>query len=194
MSQNILEILKTRRSHFRKEFTGNKVENSVIDYLLECAHQAPTHKLTYPWHFKVFHKESLQDFTNTLLEITLKDSLSDPMAEAKAEKIAKIPDEVSHVIAICMKRDEALRVPEIEEVCAVACAVQNMYLGLLNFDNVGGYWSTGAIAFSPNIHSFLKLSTNDKCLGFFYVGHIANKRTQAGRPPVQNHVEWMRNN
>lgn len=190
MSFDILEILKTRRSHFRKEFSGQTVDNSVIDYLLECAHQAPTHKLTYPWRFKVFHKESLQSLVNKFLEITIKNSPSDPLTKAQVEKIAKIPHEASHIIAICMKRDEALRVPEIEEICAVACAVQNIYLGLLNFKHVGGYWSTGTLAHSMEVHSYLNLSEQDKCLGFFYVGHIENKRTQANRPHATDYIDW----
>jgi nitroreductase len=187
----IIDTLKQRRSHFRKEFNGKKVNSDVIDYLIECAHQAPSHKLTYPWRFKVFSGNSLKDWSQKVIEIYKTNTPIELQNEMQIQKMKDIPSEVSHVIALCMKRDEAARVPEIEEVCAVACAIQNIYLGLLDFPNVGGFWSTGNGTFSPQMHEYLNLAVNDKCLGFFMIGSVSIKRTMASRPDVSEFVEWI---
>jgi len=189
---DILSLLKKRRSHFRKEFTGKQIEDEKINYLLECAQQAPSHKLTLPWYFKVFSKQSLESLTNELLRIDriYRDN-EDPNKETIEGKIKSIPQDTSHVIAICMKRDPAKRVPEWEEIAAVACAVQNMYIGALQWPEVGVYWGTGNHFSSVELHAYLHLKEEDKCLGFFFIGEVTNKRYQASRPPISLNSEWL---
>ncbi|MCO6494610.1 MAG: nitroreductase [Bacteroidetes bacterium] len=192
MDIDILEILKSRRSHFRKEFTGERVSDDIIKYLLDCAHQAPTHKLTFPWFFKVFSENSLQKLCDEILKIHLNSfPQSNEIEDTRIQKIKQIPSEVSHIIAVCMIRDKERRVPEIEEICAVACAVENIYIGLLNFPNIGGYWCTGNGASTEQMHHYLNLSKEDKCLGFFMIGKINNRRTRSNRPLVDSYTEWI---
>ena len=54
------------------------------------------------------------------------------------------PFNVSHMILIGMKRQARpdKRLPEWEEICAVAMSVQNMHLMLTSLSQVGGFWSS----------------------------------------------------
>ena len=187
----IIELLKTRRSHFVKEFTGETIPKSEIDYLLACANWAPSHRLTYPWHFVVFTDNSLHMLCNKMEEIYLEKTDSDKINPESIRKIQEIPQKASHVIAICMKRDKEKRIPEVEEICATACAVQNMYLGLLDIELTGGYWSTGNGTFTAQMHQFLNLENEDKLLGFFILGKLKSKRTHANRPDWNENVKWF---
>lgn len=189
---DILDILKQRRSHFRREFTGQKIENDKINYLLACAQQAPSHKSTFPWYFKVFSNESLHALSEEMLRIDRIYRNSEDTNKANVEeKIRTIPADTSHLIAVCLKRDEAKRVPEWEELAAVACAVQNIYLGSLQWPEMGLYWGTGNHYSSKEMHDYLNLSEEDKCMGFLYIGTVSKKRTQANRPPVSQNSEWI---
>lgn len=185
----ILEILKQRRSHFIKEMNGNSVPKEVIETLIESAHQAPSHKLTYPWHFMIFEGSAKQKLLKKSLEIMTQTPGSDP--NKIQQKIEAIQKQSACIIGILLKRDPMERVPLTEEICAVSCAVQNMYLALLDFEHVGGYWSTGLGTFSNEMHAYLGLKENDLCLGFFIVGEITQKRTASNRPPYTQHREWV---
>ena len=55
-------LVRQRRSVFPKDYTGEKVDDSIILQLLENANWAPTHKLTEPWRFKVFCGDGLKRF------------------------------------------------------------------------------------------------------------------------------------
>ena len=47
-------LIRNRRSHFPKEFSGQKLPDNLILTALENADTAPSHKLTLPWRFAVF--------------------------------------------------------------------------------------------------------------------------------------------
>lgn len=186
---SINEFLRSRRSTFLANYTGEKVSNTLIKDILENASYAPTHKLTEPWRFKVFSGIGLEKLCNKMAEIYQQNTSKDLFSQEKYNKFGEMAKKVSHCIAICMHRDEAERVPEIEEICAVACAVQNIYLSV-NAYNLGGYWSTGNGTFSPEMHQFLELGNKDRCLGFFYIGISNKEKTLAKRSPIDTKIEW----
>ena len=62
----------------------------------------------------------------------------------------------SHIIAVGVKRDPKKSVPEIEEIGAVFCAIQNMYLTATAY-GVGAYLSTGGITYFEEAKTFFGL-------------------------------------
>ncbi len=193
MQQNLFDInvfLRSRRSTFVTNYTGEKIADNLIKDILENATYAPTHKLTEPWHFKVFADSGLTKLFAKQADIYKENTEIALFSEEKYNKFLENAKKVSHVIAICMKRDVAERVPEIEEICAVACAVQNIYLSVTAYQ-LGGYWSTGGGAFSAEMHKFLELGEKDRCLGFFYLGITNKEQTQAKRSPIETKTEWF---
>ena len=89
-----------------------------------------------------------------------------------------------------MKRSGETKIPEIEEVAAVACAVQNMYLSTTVY-GIGGYWTTGGITYMDNAKSFFGLNSEDKLLGFFYLGYVAIPAVPSTRKPLSEKVVWV---
>lgn len=53
-----------------------------------------------------------------------------------------------------MKRTTNKNIPEVEDIEAVACAVQNMYLSVTAY-GLGGYWTTGGVTYKEEAKSFL---------------------------------------
>jgi nitroreductase len=95
-------------------------------------------------------------------------------SEEKYKKLARRPTECSHVIALCMKRDEKARIPVVEEIEAVAMAVQNMYLTTFAL-GLAGYWSSGGMTYHPAMKELFKLGEEDQFLGFFMLGKPKDK-------------------
>ena len=88
------------------------------------------------------------------------------------------------------KRQEEEKIPEIEEIEAVACAIQNLHLSCTAY-GLGGFWSTPKVIYSEEMTSFLGLSSRDKCLGIFYVGYPDIEWPQAHRRPLEYNTTWI---
>lgn len=97
----------------------------------------------------------------------------------------------SHVIGIGMKRNAAKKLPEVEEIMATACAVQNMFLTATAY-GLGSYWSTAGITYFEEAKRYFQLDNNDKLLGFFYLGCIVKSDCMPSkRRPIREKVRWV---
>ena len=171
--ENITNDVKTinlaianRRSIYPQTYTDEVIHDHIMDSILENASWAPSHRQTRPWHFVVFSGNGLQKLANFQSSLYKKQTPTDKFEEKKFQNLLTKPLQCSHIIAICMKRDKKQSVPEIEEIEAVACAVQNMHLSASS-QGIGGYWGTGGITYMEEAKSFFDLSKDDKLLGFF---------------------------
>lgn len=188
---NVNELMRNRRSVFQNQYTGEKVDNAIVKQMLENSNWAPTHKLTEPWRFIVFTGEGIQKLA--VLQSDLYKRLTTADGSFKEERYQNLltkPSLSSHIIVVCMKRDEKKSVPEIEEIGAVFCAVENMHLTATAY-GVGGYLSTGGITYFEEAKELFGLGTDDKLIGFFHVGRIKNTLAEGRRRPLEEKVTWV---
>src|SRR5579871_1390855 len=165
------ELIKSRRSVFPKQFVpGKHIPDEIILQILENANWAPTHKFTEPWRFTVFSGEGLKKFAKFQASLYKKNA-GDKFKEMQYEKLLATPLLASHIISIGMKRSIEIPIPEFEEIAAVSCAVQNIYLSTTAY-GIGGYWTTGGATFDEEAKTFFGLGKADKLLGFFYLGYV----------------------
>ena len=185
------QLIRHRRSVYPVQYSGEMVPRPIIEEMLENANWAPTHKLTEPWRFMVFSGDGLKKLAGFMADLYKKVTTADgTFQEKKHEKLLSKPLLASHVISIGMKRDEQERIPEMEEVASVACAVQNMYLTAAAH-GVGCYWGTGGITYFEEAKPFFGLGPNDKLMGFFYVGMTNSRWPQGRRKPIEDKVAWV---
>jgi len=189
--QQINRIIKTRRSVFNALYTDEEVDDHIIRQMLENANWAPTHKFTEPWRFTVFKgagREKLGAFQADIYEqVTRADGT---YQQKKHDNLRQKPLTASHVIAIGMKRDPEHQIDKVEEIAAVACAVQNMYLTATAY-GVGCYWSTGGVTYFEEAKSFFGLEGEDELMGFMFVGMPKKWPVNGKREPVINKVTWV---
>lgn len=193
MKYNLSEIsavIRQRRSVTPESFTDRKVHREQLELILNNAIWAPTHGMTQPWRFKVFMGEGRSKLQQFLPE--LYKSATDPLKfkQVKYDRLVQRLNHVSAIIMICMERDRTGKIAEIEEVEAVACAVQNMMLTCTAY-GLGCYWSSPSYIYSDSMKSFLGLQTEDKCLGIFYVGYPSSTPPDSHRKPLEYVTEWM---
>ncbi|MEP7278862.1 MAG: nitroreductase [Bacteroidota bacterium] len=184
-------LIQTRRSTFPKQYLpGKQIDDAIIDQLLENANWAPTHKQTEPWRFTVFTGEGLKTFAGLQASV-YKNAAGSAYKEENFQKLLATPLLASHIISIGMKRHADKNIPELEEIAAVACAVQNMYLTAAAY-NIGCYWTTGGVTFNEAAKPFFDLEPADKLMGFFYTGVIAQASPPGKRGPVQEKTKWIK--
>lgn len=185
------DIIKNRRSYYPRQYEkGKAVPDEVIWQILENANRAPNHKQTEPWRFKVFSGEGLQYFAELQAGI-YQEYAGEAYNEVRYQKLLEYPKLSSHVIAIGMRRNEKEILPEIEEIAAVACAVENMFLSVTAY-GLGSYWTTAGITYFEQAKAHFGLGEKDKLLGFFFIGYVAIPyKSLSRREPIQSKVEWI---
>lgn len=188
--ENLNELIHQRRAYFHKMYTDQPIDKSVIDQVIENANWAPTHKRTEPWRFKIFHSlSSRQRFAAFIAQDYTSNTPAEMYSELKMKDAAEKPVIAGCTIAIIMQRDPKLSLPEWEEIAAVACAVQNMWLTCTAL-GIGCYWASPG--FINRIDSFLELEAGQKCLGLFYMGHLKSEaQAPAIRTPIDSKIAWM---
>lgn len=188
---DIRALIKDRRSIKPEDFKPRKVLDDQLKEILNSARWAPTHGMTEPWHFVIFQERALNDLGLFMANNYKSFTESENFSQKKYEKLLQRPLLSSVVIAICMKRQEVEKIPEIEEIEAVACSIQNMHLTATAY-GLGGYWSSGKVSYSEEMKSFLKIKSKDKCLGLFYLGYPKIEWPKSHRKPLEYKTEWRK--
>lgn len=189
--EQINHLIQNRRSIYPAMFSGETVDRKIIEQMLENANWAPTHRMTEPWRFTVFSGEGLKKLAEFQSELYKKLTPEEDFKESKFKKLADKPLLCSHIIAIGMKRDPKAKVPEVEEVESVACAVQNMYLTATAY-GVGCYWGSGGITYREEANDFFGLGPQDHLLGFLYIGMPKNGWPEGNRmTEAAEKVRWV---
>lgn len=190
--EEINQVIRNRRSVYPKDYTGAVVPEAIINQMLENANWAPNHKLTEPWRFVVYSSEGLKKLA------AFQSECYKQVTEAKGTyqedrflALRTKPMESSHIIAIGMKRDATKCLPEWEELGAVFCAVQNMYLTATAY-GAGCYLSTGGITNFEEAKPFFGLGTDDKLCGFLHVGMPKGAVPDGRRKSIADKVMWVK--
>jgi len=162
---------RTRRTVKPPQMDGaREVSRDLLCEMLEDAHWAPTHGLTQPWRFHVFTGDSRALLADTLQ--ALYDKITPP-AEAKPDKRAKLRDNplaAPVVIAVAAYVEPGGKISELDELCATACAVQNLTLSAHQHGLVS-FWATPPVASSPGFLATLGLDSAHRSLGLVFLGY-----------------------
>jgi nitroreductase len=181
-------LARRRRSIFPNMYNERPISRAIIEQILENANWAPTHQKTEPWRFRVFLGDSRERLSEYLSSWYSANTPADRFSEIKMEKMRQNPLRSACVIAICMARDPKERVPEWEELAAVACAVQNMWLSCAAY-GIGSYWSTPPAILEAG--EFLDLGPGERCLGLFYMGYHDMPEIPGQRGPISEKTIWL---
>lgn len=182
----IFDLIKKRRSVFPAQYNTTPIARADIEKILEAANWAPNHKKTEPWRFKVLTGTTKVDLGQFLAK-KYEETAIKPK-QIKIKKLLENPKKAAAIIAICMQRDPKQRIPEWEEIAAVAMAVQNMWLCCTEM-GIGSYWSSPALI--NHMDAFFDFNEGEKCLGFFYMGYYDVDVVEGERTPIADKVVWL---
>jgi nitroreductase len=150
------------------KLTGPGPTPAELRDLVEAAARAPDHGRLRPWKFIVLDAELREKFT--LAAAAAKrarlPAMTDDEFAAEREKISRSPTIV--VIACVLRRDQT-KIPEIEQVVAVAAAAENFFLAAHDL-GYGVMWKTGAAAYDPGVKAELGLAADDHIVAIMHLG------------------------
>lgn len=184
----VQQLMRNRRSVYPNMFTEcREIPRETLLEILENANWAPNHRKTEPWRFHIFTGGSRQSLSEYLGQYYLQHTPTEKQSSAKHKRTMQKPLQSSAAIAICMKRDPAERLPEWEEIAAVAMGVQNLWLSL-SAHGLAGYWSSPKAM--RDAAGFLGLAEGEQCLGVFYLGYHEGPLPQAEREAITDKITW----
>jgi nitroreductase len=181
-----LEAIHTRRSV--PKVKPDPLPRELVEKLLDAAVQAPNHYRNRPWRFVVLtgpERERLGEVMARSLKQG-KPDLADSALEIERAKPLRAPV----LIAVGVDKPDDPRVLEIENVCAVGAAVENLLLAAHAL-GLGAMWRTGPAARDPLVKQFLGFVPEQHLLGFVYVGHPDLQPEPAERASFADRVVWM---
>lgn len=172
-----MSIFRTRRSIKPALMDASReVPGEVVMELLEDAHWAPTHGLTQPWRFQVFTGAARERLAHGMQVLYDRVTPADARIADKRAKLGLAPRLAPVVIAVAARVDPNGNIPELEEIAATACAVQNLMLSA-HERGIGSYWSTPPVTLTPDFATWLGLDASHRMLGLVYLGYA-----RAGTP------------
>jgi len=160
----MLELIARRYSSVRLEHPGPDLIE--LDQILTAAVAGPDHRRLRPWRFTVFTGESRLEFGDLLAQ-----RIAELTPDQDPSRLARERDRLlrAPVVVAVGAVVEPQVTPAIEQVCAVAAAVQNLLLAATAL-GYGSIWRTGWACRDDRVKDLLELREQDYLLGFIYLG------------------------
>ncbi len=172
--------------------TGERPTREQIERILEAATHAPNHHKVEPWRFFVLGGKTrveLGEIMRASLAARMEETTSDK-ARALLDKERNKPLRSPIVIVVAAEHPTQPKVLDIENVEAVAAAVENM---LLTIEEMGlaAQWRTGDAAYDPRVKQWLGLAPEDHIVAFLYLGYPAIPHIERHPTPVAEKTTWL---
>ncbi|MDB5277269.1 MAG: nitroreductase [Ferruginibacter sp.] len=184
------DIIKNRRSIKPAMFNGNKIPHEQIEQLLELADWAPPHTFSEPWRFVVYSGKKVNDFSRQHALLYQQFTLAEKFMKGKFDSIIANGEKSSHLIVCIMKRSNE-KIPAMEELAAVSCAVQNILLGAQALD-IATLWSTGGMILHPAMKNYFQLNEQDHILGILFLGKTNEHNEGHRKIALSEKVVWQK--
>ncbi len=186
---HVFDLIKRRRSIGK--MTGERPSRQQIERLLEAATHAPNHHKVQPWKFIVLAGKAREELGAVMAE-----SLARRLEETSSDKAQALLNKERNkllrspvVIVVVAEPPQQPKVLEIENIEAVAAAVQNM---LLTAEEMGlaCMWRTGDTAYDPCVKQWLGLAPDDHIVSLLYVGYPAIPRLERNPITFSEKTTW----
>lgn len=185
---DITALMRDRRSISPEQFSSRRVHKEQIELMLTNATWAPTHGMTQPWRFTVYVGDGMKAIGPKLSE-WYQTYAGDKFSQKKFDTLKQRGERVTAMITIGMEPDPNGRIKALEEIEAVACAVQNLHLTATAY-GIGGFWSSPGFIYQPEVRDYVGLSERGQLLGLFYLGYPAGDWPISHRKPLEYVTTW----
>jgi nitroreductase len=186
---SITAVIRRRRTIKPQQFSDQAIDETVVREILQNANWAPTHGMTEPWRFSIYTGEARRRLAEFLAATYRAITPPEEFKPNKYDGMSKNAMLAPVVIGIGMKRQAIEKISELDEIQAVACAVQNMHLTAAAY-GLGAFWSTNVAAISDSMRDYAGLGEKDRSLGLFYLGYPAGDWPTAKREPIESKTRW----
>ncbi|MGC6492671.1 MAG: nitroreductase family protein [Myxococcota bacterium] len=175
----LYEAIRTRRTAHK--WRPEPLADDVLNRLLEAAHWAPCHKLTWPWRFTVVGPETRAGLAD--IAVALKAAKSGPLTNDAATRTrAKLLNPGALVVVRQKLLEDPFR--RKEDYAATSCAIQNMCLAAAA-EGLCAKWSTGGVTRAEATYALLGHDPAiEEIVGFVAIG-VPERVLEGRRPPLE---------
>jgi nitroreductase len=184
------DLIKKRRSIGK--MTSEVPTHEQIERMLEAATHAPNHHKAEPWRFFVLTgsaRERLGEIMVTSLNARLAEQTL-PNKQAILDKEQHKPLRSPVLIIVASEHAQQPNILDIENIEAVAAAVENMLLTGAEM-GLACIWRTGDAAYDPQVKQWLGLSNKDHIVAVVYVGFPAATAPERDPQPFSEKTTWL---
>ena len=181
-----MEAILTR--HSVAKVKPDPIPRELIEKLLHAAVQAPNHYRVRPWRFVVMTGKSREALGEVMAQSLKKHNPDLPDSGLDIERAKPLRAPV--LIAVAVDKPTEPKVLEIENMCAVAAAVENLLLAA-NGEGLGAMWRTGPAARDPEVKKFLGFEPDQELLSFVYIGYPDLSLPLVERPSYEDRTTWL---
>lgn len=165
---DLLEGIQSRTSPLK--LAAPAPNAAQLEQIIRAGTRAPDHGRLRPWRFTVLEgaaREKLGEAMANSLRTRVPSSTQEHL-DAEKGKAMRAP-----VVILVGAKISKGKIPEIEQVCAAAAAVQNMLLAAqaLGF---GAQWKTGAAAYDAGVKALCGLAPEDHIVAIVYLGTVTS--------------------
>ena len=159
------------------------------EQIFAAALRAPDHGHLRPWRFLVVEGDARHQLGAALVAAL---RAARPQTDTQVlEKLAAAPQRAPLVIVLVVRPVEHPKVPRIEQMLSLACAVQNMQLAAYAL-GFGRIWRTGDVTYVDTLATQLGLEAGDRVAGFLYLGTPqVSPREPVALDPTQFFAHWQ---
>ncbi len=173
---DLLEGIQSRVSALKLAAPGPSPDH--LEQILRAGMRAPDHGRLKPWRFVVLEGDSRLKLADAMAELFRRKAPQATAAQLDAERAKPMRAPTIVVVAARISKG---KIPEIEQVAAVAAGVQNMFLAAHAL-GYGAMWKTGAAAYDAEVKARLGLLPEDHIVALLYLGTIATPGTVVPLP------------
>lgn len=181
---DLFDAIETRASALKLTEPGPT--HAHLEQIMRAAVRAPDHGRLRPWRFVVLEGAAREKLGDAMARLSLaKFPQSTPeQREGERRKVLRAP-----TIIVVAARITPGKIPQIEQVGAVAAGVENMMLTAQAL-GYGAMWRTGAAAYDAHAKTTLGLAAEDQIVAFLYLGTTALAGT-ATPASLDGIVSWL---
>ncbi len=160
-------------------------DGADLEQIVTAGLRAPDHGKLRPWRFLAIRGEARAQFAD--LCIAALRAREPDVVEAEVARMRGKLTSPPLILVLGMHVAVTPKVPETEQVQAVAAAAMNMSVAA----HALGYaskWVTGPNAYDPSVAAALGFEAPDRVVGFLYLGTAVEPSQPGRRPRLEDHL------
>lgn len=183
IDDNMIELLKKRRSAPAATLTEPGPNAAEIEIILGIASRVPDHGKLTPWRFILFEGEARARAGTIVADVYARLN-----ANAEPERLATEKRRFSHaplVIAVISTAGPHEKIPEWEQVLSAGAVCMNLIVAAnaLGFASV---WLSEWYSYNREALTGLGLLEHEKIAGFIHIGRAQGPREDRVRPQLHD--------
>lgn len=158
-----------------------------LEQIMRAGMRAPDHGRLRPWRFVVLEGAAREKLGNEMARLSL---AKFPQSTAEQLEAARRKALRAPTIIVAAAKITQGKIPEVEQIAAVAAGVENMILAAQAL-GYGAMWKTGEPAYDSQTKTMLGLDPHDPIVAFLYLGTSALPGTPTPAS-LDGVVSWLK--